>query len=195
MTGFGGSASAARRASRTARLAYSGGSAPTGTSGPAARRRSPTWAGTPTTGSAGSSTSRRSCRWPTRSCTAASPGPATGSCGSTSAGPAASGTAAASSWSTATSGRTACSWLTDWLHRHGLLAGIYTDAGKSGCHGQGVGSLGHYQQDADQLRRVGLRRGQGRLLRRRPGRARRRGRRTCGSRRRSRTTRATARCC
>jgi alpha-galactosidase len=40
-------------------------------------------------------------------------------------------------------------WLTDWLHRHGLLAGIYTDAGKSGCHGQGVGSLGHYQRDAD----------------------------------------------
>ena len=40
-------------------------------------------------------------------------------------------------------------WLTDWLHRHGLLAGIYTDAGKSGCHGQGVGSLGHYEQDTD----------------------------------------------
>jgi alpha-galactosidase len=40
-------------------------------------------------------------------------------------------------------------WLTDWLHRHHLLAGIYTDAGRSGCHGQGVGSLGHYQQDAD----------------------------------------------
>jgi alpha-galactosidase len=40
-------------------------------------------------------------------------------------------------------------WLTDWLHSHGLLAGIYTDAGRSGCHGQGVGSFGHYQQDAD----------------------------------------------
>jgi alpha-galactosidase len=40
-------------------------------------------------------------------------------------------------------------WLTTWLHRHHLLAGIYTDAGRSGCHGQGVGSLGHYQQDAD----------------------------------------------
>ena len=40
-------------------------------------------------------------------------------------------------------------WLTAWLHRHGLLAGIYTDAGRSGCHDQGVGSLGHYQQDAD----------------------------------------------
>ena len=42
-------------------------------------------------------------------------------------------------------------WLTEWLHRHGLLAGIYTDAGTSGCHGQGVGSLGHYEQDADQF--------------------------------------------
>jgi alpha-galactosidase len=40
-------------------------------------------------------------------------------------------------------------WLTDWLHQQGLLAGIYTDAGASGCEGRGVGSLGHYQQDAD----------------------------------------------
>jgi alpha-galactosidase len=40
-------------------------------------------------------------------------------------------------------------WLTDWLHRRHLLAGIYTDAGRSGCRGQGVGSLGHYRQDAD----------------------------------------------
>jgi alpha-galactosidase len=40
-------------------------------------------------------------------------------------------------------------WLTDWLHQHGLLAGIYTDAGPSGCERRGVGSLGHYQQDAD----------------------------------------------
>ncbi|MGO9821313.1 MAG: glycoside hydrolase family 27 protein [Solirubrobacteraceae bacterium] len=40
-------------------------------------------------------------------------------------------------------------WLTAWLHAHGLLAGIYTDAGASGCYGLGVGSLGHYQQDAD----------------------------------------------
>lgn len=40
-------------------------------------------------------------------------------------------------------------WLTAWLHAHGLLAGIYTDAGASGCRGRGVGSLGHYQQDAD----------------------------------------------
>jgi alpha-galactosidase len=41
--------------------------------------------------------------------------------------------------------------LTAWLHQHGLEAGIYTDAGSSGCSGQGVGSLGHYQQDADQF--------------------------------------------
>jgi alpha-galactosidase len=40
-------------------------------------------------------------------------------------------------------------WLTGWLHAHGLLAGIYTDAGSSGCSHRGVGSLGHYQQDAD----------------------------------------------
>ncbi|MBV9798043.1 MAG: glycoside hydrolase family 27 protein [Solirubrobacterales bacterium] len=40
-------------------------------------------------------------------------------------------------------------WLTAWLHERGLLAGIYTDAGTSGCRGQGVGSFGHYQQDAD----------------------------------------------
>jgi len=42
-------------------------------------------------------------------------------------------------------------WLTAWLHRHGLLAGIYTDAGSSGCQGRGVGSLGHYRQDANQF--------------------------------------------
>jgi alpha-galactosidase len=41
------------------------------------------------------------------------------------------------------------SGLTAWLHQQGLQAGIYTDAGSSGCYGQGVGSLGHYQQDAD----------------------------------------------
>jgi alpha-galactosidase len=40
-------------------------------------------------------------------------------------------------------------WLTDWLHQHGLLAGIYTDAGSTGGKGKGVGSLHHYQQDAD----------------------------------------------
>src|SRR4030088_3362163 len=34
------------------------------------------------------------------------------------------------------------SWLTGWLHAHGLLAGIYTDAGASGCDHRGVGSLG-----------------------------------------------------
>ncbi len=39
--------------------------------------------------------------------------------------------------------------LTNWLHQRGLLAGIYTDAGTSGCSGVGVGSYGHYQQDAN----------------------------------------------
>jgi len=47
-------------------------------------------------------------------------------------------------------------WLTSWLHAHGLLAGIYTDAGSSGCHGQGVGSLGHYQQDVEAFVRWGF---------------------------------------
>jgi alpha-galactosidase len=41
--------------------------------------------------------------------------------------------------------------LTDWLHAKGLQAGIYTDAGTSGCDGQGVGSHGHYEQDANQF--------------------------------------------
>lgn len=39
--------------------------------------------------------------------------------------------------------------VTAWLHRKGLRAGIYTDAGYTGCNGQGVGSYGHYQQDAN----------------------------------------------
>jgi alpha-galactosidase len=42
-------------------------------------------------------------------------------------------------------------WLTDQLHARGLLAGIYTDAGSSGCDGRGVGSFGHYRQDADRF--------------------------------------------
>jgi alpha-galactosidase len=42
-------------------------------------------------------------------------------------------------------------WLTSWLHQRHLLAGIYTDAGRSGCYGEGVGSYGHYQQDANQF--------------------------------------------
>src|SRR5436305_1553745 len=41
--------------------------------------------------------------------------------------------------------------LTAWLHSQGLKAGIYTDAGTSGCSGQGVGSYGHFQQDANQF--------------------------------------------
>lgn len=39
--------------------------------------------------------------------------------------------------------------LTSWLHQQGLQAGIYTDAGTSGCGGRGVGSYGRYQQDAN----------------------------------------------
>jgi alpha-galactosidase len=51
---------------------------------------------------------------------------------------------------------TGMSGLTSWLHAHGLLAGIYTDAGISGCHGRGVGSYGHYQQDVDQFANWGF---------------------------------------
>jgi hypothetical protein len=36
------------------------------------------------------------------------------------------------------------SGFTSWLHSRGFLAGIYTDAGTSGCSGSGVGSYGHY---------------------------------------------------
>lgn len=43
------------------------------------------------------------------------------------------------------------SGLTSWLHARGLYAGIYTDAGTSGCRGRGVGSYGHYQQDVNQF--------------------------------------------
>jgi hypothetical protein len=46
--------------------------------------------------------------------------------------------------------------LTSWLHAQGLYAGIYTDAGASGCSGQGVGSYGHYQQDANQFANWGF---------------------------------------
>jgi alpha-galactosidase len=40
-------------------------------------------------------------------------------------------------------------WLTRTLHRAGLLAGLYTDAGGNGCGGAGQGSYGHYQQDVN----------------------------------------------
>jgi alpha-galactosidase len=39
--------------------------------------------------------------------------------------------------------------LTNYLHSLGFKIGIYTDAGASGCSNSGVGSLGHYQQDAN----------------------------------------------
>jgi alpha-galactosidase len=48
------------------------------------------------------------------------------------------------------------SGVTSWLHAQGLLAGIYTDAGASGCSGQGVGSYGHYQQDVNQFANWGF---------------------------------------
>jgi alpha-galactosidase len=48
------------------------------------------------------------------------------------------------------------SGLTSWLHAQGLFAGIYTDAGTSGCGGQGVGSYGHYQQDVNQFANWGF---------------------------------------
>jgi alpha-galactosidase len=40
-------------------------------------------------------------------------------------------------------------WLTHALHSVGLLAGIYTDAGRNGCGGAGQGSGGRYRQDVD----------------------------------------------
>lgn len=41
--------------------------------------------------------------------------------------------------------------VADYIHSKGMLAGIYTDAGTNGCGGPGLGSYGHYQQDADQF--------------------------------------------
>lgn len=41
--------------------------------------------------------------------------------------------------------------LVDYLHRRGLKAGIYTDAGTYAPANCGLGSRGHYQQDADQF--------------------------------------------
>ncbi len=40
-------------------------------------------------------------------------------------------------------------WLTGILHQAGLLVGLYTDAGSTGCGGPGAGSYGHYQQDVN----------------------------------------------
>ena len=39
--------------------------------------------------------------------------------------------------------------VADYIHSKGLLAGIYTDAGKDGCGGANQGSYGHYQQDVN----------------------------------------------
>lgn len=40
-------------------------------------------------------------------------------------------------------------WLTSYIHSRGLLAGIYTDAGRVGC--DNGGSYGHYQGDVDRF--------------------------------------------
>ncbi len=40
-------------------------------------------------------------------------------------------------------------WLTAYIHSRGLLAGIYTDAGRIGC--DNGGSYGHYQSDIDEF--------------------------------------------
>jgi alpha-galactosidase len=43
--------------------------------------------------------------------------------------------------------------LVDYLHKRGLKAGIYTDAGDYDPASCGLGSRGHYQQDADEFAR------------------------------------------
>jgi alpha-galactosidase len=45
-------------------------------------------------------------------------------------------------------------WLASYIHSRGLLAGIYTDAGLTGC--QNAGSYGHYRTDADTFARWGF---------------------------------------
>ncbi len=51
--------------------------------------------------------------------------------------------------------------VADYIHSRGLRVGIYTDAGSDGCGGANQGSYGHYQQDCQPVRRLGIRRGQG----------------------------------
>lgn len=54
--------------------------------------------------------------------------------------------------------------LVDYLHQRGLRAGIYTDAGTyDGGKTCGLGSRGHYREDAEQFMRLEGRRDQGRL--------------------------------
>jgi alpha-galactosidase len=48
------------------------------------------------------------------------------------------------------------SGLTSWLHAHGFEAGIYTDAGPSGCSGQGVRLVRPLPARREPVRRVGL---------------------------------------
>jgi alpha-galactosidase len=40
-------------------------------------------------------------------------------------------------------------WLAAYIHSKGLLAGIYTDAGRAGCAAHHAGSYGHYQADVN----------------------------------------------
>ncbi len=47
-------------------------------------------------------------------------------------------------------------WLTRTLHETGLKVGLYTDAGSEGCGGKGQGSYGHYQQERQHVRGMGL---------------------------------------
>jgi alpha-galactosidase len=47
-------------------------------------------------------------------------------------------------------------WLAAYVHARGLLLGLYTDAGRDGCGGRGVGSLGHYAADANQFAAWGV---------------------------------------
>ena len=58
-------------------------------------------------------------------------------------------------------------WLTRTLHAAGFLVGLYTDAGAERLRRRRPGQLRPLPAGRQHVRRVGLRRGQGRLLRRR----------------------------
>ena len=62
--------------------------------------------------------------------------------------------------------------LTAWLHQQGLEAGIYTDAGSTRLQRPGSRVVRPLPAGRQRVRGVGLRRRQGRLLRRRPARPR-----------------------
>ncbi len=81
------------------------------------------------------------------------------------------------------------------LHGMGFKVGLYTDAGINGCGGINQGMYGHYQQDINTFAALGLRRGQGRLLRWRRPAPESEEPHTRRSTKRSSTTRRAARCC